>query len=774
MFLRRAFVESRRSASRLFAHAYSSRAPPIPSIASHLSEYLENASQSSPTEPNTLQDAVGRFCSTVTTSPDDSHRASYNALVSTIDSLKTATSELSEPYRGKLRDALIYLAQYHRDEDPDIVPDVLRLVARLLGTGLDQSAEDVFSKLILADDLTSAYRWLGVCAKLRDDLPVAKQSLWNRLLKVAAQRRDKEMLEHIMELFKQLHVRPTEYTSRAMFTGLFDDLSAASIYHPPPFPTVKDWINVAASYGIHYDTPTVQIIVDGYARAGMDDLATMAEYVYTVTLAAPGCVPHERFNRVLAYMAQHKTRAALNQAVAKFMRVGLKPSENTLLAVMGDTTHISDLSHWQRILRKKATPAVISRLMARRAQTHASVLEVYQYAQAHKVPLTGSMLHHAIESVLTTRGPEGPTEKAVDQALALYHHFVARLGGEQDSRQGDQTNHQQKEASAAVPRRQHMYPKEPTYEVLLRALHSAGNVVKYLPVALSLVEDMARFQITLDSKSATSVILLLMTSSSDPEEAFSMYRLIASRPNQPPLKEAGYSAILDTFCKLPTWPQGIPSTALYFEILGDMHKHNVPLGPKVYTVLLAQLAKLATVAAGEADLATRSTIAQTVARVHNHLTVRPAFAPDTALWNQLMDAYQRAGCFAEAWRVWQSLLAAGQINAASVSVILDACAYARAYDMAVSVYHTLHERAFPMNVRNWNTYLECLCRLGRLDEALKVLCLEMTARGDGVQPDKESVRVLLKFAAKLDREWEVRSHIKRFLPKLYYLYVAEK
>ena len=37
-----------------------------------------------------------------------------------------------------------------------------------------------------------------------------------------------------------------------------------------------------------------------------------------------------------------------------------------------------------------------------------------------------------------------------------------------------------------------------------------------------------------------------------------------------------------------------------------------------------------------------------VKKVHNALTVEASVRPDTMFWNQLMDTYQRAGCFWEA------------------------------------------------------------------------------------------------------------------------------
>ncbi|KAI0654236.1 hypothetical protein C8Q70DRAFT_926158 [Cubamyces menziesii] len=386
--------------------------------------------------------------------------------------------------------------------------------------------------------------------------------------------------------------------------------------------------------------------------------------------------------------------------------------------------------------------------MELRAKSSAPALELYTYAKDRYIPLTAPMLHYTLRSLLTSFGLQKPTEQAIEAALELYQDFI-----DSKSRQV-----------------QDPHPTPATYQLLLRALTTSNNTTKYLPATVSVIEAMSRFGIALNYQTATSTLILLMRVSPSPEEAFRMYTLVG-RPKpdstEPVLDEDGYAAILHTFCTLPTWPDGIPSAALYFEIIADMRKYDVPIGPKVYTVLLAQLGKLATTANASNDTAQCEAIAKMITRIHNHLTVNSSFTPDTALYNQLMDSYQRAGHFTEACRIWQLLYASSQFNNASVSIILDGCAYAQAYDMAVRVYDMLNEAGYPLNVKNWNTYVECLCRLGRLDEAMKVVCLEMPRGRDGVEPDKESVRILMKFAAKMNQAAEVRNRIKRFLPTLY-------
>ncbi|KAI0652034.1 hypothetical protein C8Q79DRAFT_73527 [Trametes meyenii] len=771
MLLRRAIVEGRRSALiaapahavRLF-HARPRRPPPARPPRDRSSSSADPASQSKSDDPRLarLQDAINVFHGSVTSGSAHSPRAAYNTLVSCLTTFHGQCKVLRIPpsIRFQLQGALVRLAGSRYDEDFDLLGDAVRRSARLFGVQVDAYAKDIFSRLLVDHRTRSAFHWLEMSTKMPDLHYALKVDTWRDLLEVVAELRDESLLERILRKMEKLHMYGRQETSALIFSALFRS-PPSSPRRPPPFEAVKHLINIFPPCRIPYDEVSLQTIVDGYTRAGREDLAKDAEYIYVSVQGGSGSVSHEQFNKILADLARRKPRDAVVRAYNRFAQIGLQASITTLEAVLGESTNLSDLKYWEQLTQQKPNSRILSLIMDRRATRNSSVLEVYEFARTRGITLTATMLEHMVRPLLTSRGLERPTERAIDKALGLYEEHIGRIS---PSPTEPATNDED------------MRPTAATYRLLLRALTASINVPKYLPIAVALVADMQRFERRLDSPTAASVLVLLMTSSPTPQDAFRMYGLVARSMEQssnPVLDEGGYVAVLDVFCRHPGWPNGVPSTQLYFEILADMRKHGIPLGPKAYTVLIAQMAKLATAAATGDDMATREAIAKTIERVHNHLTVNPSFTPDTALWNQLMDAYQRAGCFAEAVRIWQSLFASATFNAASVSIILDACAFARAYDMAVRVYSLLNEVGFPMSTKNWNTYLECLCRLGRLDEAMKVLCLEMTGRDDGIEPDKESLRIVLKFAIKNNQEGEVRSRLKRFLPKLYHAVLSD-
>ncbi|OSD03256.1 hypothetical protein PYCCODRAFT_1458655 [Trametes coccinea BRFM310] len=786
MFLRRAYLGGRRNALRLtvpparLRHSTSSLVVEQENVSSEPASPVHGTPEDVLVyhEQINFKNAIKSFHQTIAHSKV-SARASYDALRAYLDEARESIPPLSPTSQQLLWRAFSLLARSRSEDDYDILVDGVWRFARLQKMSVDKYAQEVFSRIIAHREPKTAYQWLIASAKIPAVSYASELPAWRELLELAAELRNQHVVDSAFRhLREELGLHITKETALMVFEASFRTRPASRTYHyqTPPFTFIKHVINILPSHRIPFDNATLRTIVDGYIRDGHEEYAQEAEFVYVSALGNSKDVSREHFNRIIAEISSRKDRELVARACKRFIHIGLTPSEDTLLAVLGDSFHIHDLSFWQRQLRVAATPKVIGSLMNQRAARQASVIELYQYAQTKGIKLTGEMLYHVVKPLLTSRGVEKPTDQAIDQALDLYRDFIERLRREEQSGQGHAKQTPEVNFFSSSPdipstppeKANDMSPNAATYQLLIRALTASKNIEKYLPVAISLIGDMQGFGMRLDPQTTASVLILLMNASATPEEAYEMYRIVCSSQQikGASLNEEGYVAVLDAFCKLPTWPGGIPSTQLYFSIIDDMRKRGVRLGPKMYTVILAQMGKLATAALKNDDIAAQEIIAKAIMRTHNKITLNPSFTPDTPLYNQLMDAYQRAGCFVEACRVWQMLYASGRFSAASVSIILDACAYARAYDMAVRIYSMLKDVRFPLTIKNWNTYLECLCRVGKLDEAVKVACLEMAHRDDGVEPDAESVRILLKFAMRTNQEMEVRSRLKRYLPRL--------
>jgi len=113
------------------------------------------------------------------------------------------------------------------------------------------------------------------------------------------------------------------------------------------------------------------------------------------------------------------------------------------------------------------------------------------------------------------------------------------------------------------------------------------------------------------------------------------------------------------------------------------------------------------------------------------------------------------------------LFVSQQYDNTSVSIIFDACAFAQEWSLASKICSRLFEVGFPLNQKNWNGWLECMCRLGRLDDAVRLACTEM-GKNNHIDnaPDEETLRLLIKFAKGANRESVVLSEMRRHLPEL--------
>jgi pentatricopeptide repeat protein len=259
-----------------------------------------------------------------------------------------------------------------------------------------------------------------------------------------------------------------------------------------------------------------------------------------------------------------------------------------------------------------------------------------------------------------------------------------------------------------------------------------------------------------------------MRSASSFAEAFEAYKTVRER-TQIPFQAKGYAAILHTFTTLKFDNRTIPPWQDYLQIVKDMQEDGSPVLPRLYTNMLRQMARMAARAKpSDPDyIPALQKMVHTAREVQHLLSISTTVTLDTPFWNQLMDTYQRSGAFEDARRIWDMLFHEGRVEAAGVSIIFDACGYARAGRTAVQVFASLRASGYKLTLRNWHAWLECLCRLGQLDEAARYFCLEMGSGPHGVPPDEEGARILLKFAKQRGVGDEVRMRIRRFLPTLW-------
>ena len=511
-------------------------------------------------------------------------------------------------------------------------------------------------------------------------------------------------------------------------------------------------INHMSRAELPFDDALLATWLEGFNGLGLPSQAARVEEIYRSRLSTPqqpsrGRGGHD-FNMQLAQAFQTSGRFAAVELYHSLRGRGFRPSQATLTSLLGDARRADDITFWERTFELKAGSHVWSKVVrnALLMRSPTAVLEIYRAAKGAGVPIELTLAEPVIRS-LCSSSLRSPSDAALNLAIEVYREIEEAPSSE-----------------ATIP---NLGPQVALFQILLRALSASANKTKYMPVAIDLLEEMKQRGLS-DSAHVTSLVILLMRSASSFAEAFDAYKTVRER-TRIPFQAKGYAAILHTFTTLKLDNRTIPPWQEYFQIVKDMQEDGSPVLPHLYTNMFRQMARMAARAkpSDPDSIPNLQKMVHTAREVQHLLSISTTVTLDTPFWNQLMDTYQRAGAFDDARRIWDKLFLEGRVDAASVSIIFDACGYAHAGRTAVQVFAALRASGYKLNLRNWHAWLECLCRLGQLDEAARYFCIEMGSGPHGVPPDAEGARILLKFANQRGVGDEVRMRIQRFLPALW-------
>ncbi|KZT02441.1 uncharacterized protein LAESUDRAFT_706136 [Laetiporus sulphureus 93-53] len=655
--------------------------------------------------------------------------------------------------------------------DISLMKDIFSFVRDLSDTDDRSQLHDaIYRRLVGHGFLRAAFNWLA-------EEPVQctpTHSQWDSLIDLCIQHWNLQVLFSALEMMSRLGCPPVHATYENILTTLTGHGITLQ------FRTLSLLFRDMKRAGLKYNPNMRSILQNHYRRFGSHGLAAEAEQVYGNICGIQDCSPLPTSsssgsgssegpktdtdrNMQLGSIAGEKGKWSAVGLYENYKKAKFLPSQETLQCVLGRSDSIQDLRRWENVFLLRAEAPAWAQLI-RNSSAKGNVkqtIAIYKEALSTLVHPTAAMLHPVLR-VLCSNRLSTPTDSEIRHALDLYAQFKDQLNTGADEDAGS------KKGSS----RNSLTPDAPIFNTLLRALSSSSNMQEFFPVASSLLEEMESLNVTMDAMTTTSLIVLLMRCSPSYLEAFEMYRRI-SRPGEglSILDEEGFVAVLAAFCKLSVIIGGIPPTDLYFSIVKDMRKAGYLMNAKVYTIMLQQLATLATKILREKDSDDQARnyrlLIDTIQRVHDFLVLDPSINPDVALWNQLMDTYQRARCYTDAFRVWDMLTRSKQIDNASVSIILDACAYSGSYGLVMRLWDSLTSERFPLNQDNWYNWLECLCRLGKLNDALRTMCLEMPNVGPGIKPDEKCAKLVINFASRTNQEEEIRMRIKTYLPDLW-------
>ncbi|MBW0467048.1 hypothetical protein O181_006763 [Austropuccinia psidii MF-1] len=202
-------------------------------------------------------------------------------------------------------------------------------------------------------------------------------------------------------------------------------------------------------------------------------------------------------------------------------------------------------------------------------------------------------------------------------------------------------------------------------------------------------------------------------------------------------------------------------------ILEHMSQASVTPDIQTYSILLNHFSTI--VRANPRNLSTRLQLE----RIHTLIKLDVNLEPDSQLLHQLLKAFSYNGLYSKAWMIWDRLsteepLREGMTNA-SVATMFDLAGYeserhgdGRLNRRAIDAWEKLRgqqnvkemaarQLRWPkcfLNKNVWDSWVECLCRSRRVDEAIKVVFEEMAVAGNLV--DERTLSILLRFGRRED------------------------
>lgn len=351
------------------------------------------------------------------------------------------------------------------------------------------------------------------------------------------------------------------------------------------------------------------------------------------------------------------------------------------------------------------------------------------------------------------------------------------------------------------------------YMVCLAGAIAGSNVV---PDAVSLLDEMRRRHITLDRVTAMRLTIDLMDRAEQHHDAFRAYSYVRAL-DETQMREDGYMEVIQHFIRLVLPKSPWPAPKLTFEFLRDMRDVGVPPQAKVYTMMVNEYTqylrrrrreRASTLAMGAvladsttADERIASNTIQTIQKIHSIVKLDSFLDVDLALLTALMDAYNQLQLWSETFELWNEIVMRHRGERASedsrmttiqrvayrpaLSVILDACGYSGNLTRARKIWEWAHGRdMIRTSYGNWKSWIECLCRCGKLSEACDIVrgpfqeeWLKDEAR-EGIKVDEDELPVLemlVRFSWRDRSDWtEVKEMLVKEFPEQWELLKERK
>ncbi|KAJ7110037.1 hypothetical protein C8R44DRAFT_270606 [Mycena epipterygia] len=567
-------------------------------------------------------------------------------------------------------------------------------------------------------------------------------------------------------------VRPDNETFSILVRCVVNNaIATKTILKPEAFGTI---IADMKMHRLAHDPTILSIICDYYDEHGYHRHAAVVRESYAShfpSILTPEEQQKNAWNKELAAVSQASGIGQTLLLFRSFAQAGCIASPDTVRAILGASKSIEDLREVEKALDVQAAPSEYAVLVHNNIRTGKlkNALAVYEEARSAGVVPVAGFVGPIIRSLCSSENKSPAAHNAdLDSALALYADLDAAFPPPgPDSPETEAANSHSEHATG---------PDIDIYTSLLRGLSLSSNIKTAHPIAEALLFDMKSRNITATTAVKISNIILDMRNSETLDEAFRCYR-----KRRAELTEYGYVAVLHAFSRMSLSMGHPDNLEFYFDIVGDMRMAGFRMTDRVYTDILQQFAEIANMRMKEWRRGKEYSrdplhppppnmlgdLQAAVHQVHNLVSLDRSIHPERLVWNQLMDTYQRLGNFVDAYRIWETLFLSGKYGPIAVSIILDACGHSGEYNLAKDIVNKLLAENYVFNLHNWNTYVECLCRLNQISDALKVICTDMGSIGQPVKPELSTVTIILRFSESRIQTNIILQRVRRYLPEVW-------
>lgn len=585
-----------------------------------------------------------------------------------------------------------------------------------------------------------------------------KSSHWNIILDGFRKEKNEEGMRLVIKRMDELSFGVTTTCFNTLITGLFELGNLEG---------VREIRTEMDRRGLIPDTVTYTALLTGFTSAGeMASAKQPAEALKKLVASGSNSKNSVDITILNALIKQECSEKGIEggcKLAESYRSSGFKLDKYTLnTLVKAASKDVSTMEEGVEILEKleeivgkssdrRSWTMLVKGILAHPNGTIKEAMKLYQEARDRSIPVDSAM----VQPLLTSLLEPSPTPATFIIAKDLYEDLST------SSRS---------------------YSTGPDSGIYITLLRACANInCPDLDFSRTLIGDMRERSIRLDGKVVTWHIIALMRAADSFESAFECYDSIRSL-DAAVLNLQSYNTILSAFTSLsfpPRIPNGIPPSApppLILEFLSDMRRTQNPPDVITYTLLLSYYSR------------STSSSASSIAHIHSLIKLDINLDPDTILFNSLMMAYSRVGAYSAAYRIWDTMrlnhrYTSGGVDTSSISIILDTCTWEiernkKTLKVIVEgneergekIWLELRKEGFELNLKNWESYLEYLCRAGRIDDAINVVFVEM-GNGEGrIGPlaEKTTLETLMKFSRRFEGKFvQVKERIRIERPELW-------